>query len=415
MAAPPNEIPAPEPDAPALGPDRATDGDVATLGAVELVLREQAVARDRFLAMLSHELRNPLAALNNALAVLERRAGGRPELREPIETIGRQSRHMQRLLDDLLDVARATHGKIRLREETFDLRGVVRECSTKAQPVMARHRHAFAVETDETPLWIRGDRTRMVQVIDDLLTNAIKYTPDEGHIALRVAQEDGRARVTVVDDGAGLDAAMRERVFEMFVQADATLDRSQGGLGVGLTLVRYLVDLHGGEVSVHSDGPSRGAMFTVTLPLAEAPLELAAPGEPAAPTSEGDALKLVIVEDRLEIRETLAELLRDDGFTVVTADNGTEGLELVERERPAAALLDIGLPGVDGFELARRLRKNPATTAIRLVALTGYGTDEDKVKVKEAGFDAHIVKPFHIDDVLDALGRLGLPAPHRLP
>jgi two-component system CheB/CheR fusion protein len=389
--------------------------DISKLRAVELALREQVLSRDRFLAMLSHELRNPLAAVNNALSLLERRGVERTALREPMTMIARQSRHMQRLLDDLLDVARVTQGKIRLRDETFDLREVASELVEQVGPAVAEHRHALAVEQGDAPLWIRGDRARMLQVLDNLLTNAIKYTPDGGHVALRVARVGDRARVTVVDDGVGIDPATRRRIFEMFVQADATLDRSQGGLGVGLTLVRHLVGLHGGEIEVRSEGVGRGATFEVTLPLSEPPAAVAEPVAPPAEASEERSAKLVVVEDRLEIRETLAELLRDDGFVVITADNGTDGLQVVERERPGAALLDIGLPGVDGFELARRLRSNPATSGIRLVALTGYGTDEDKVKVKAAGFDAHIVKPFHIDEVLAALGRLGLSAPHRLP
>ena len=388
--------------------------DITKLREVEVALREQVQSRDRFLAMLSHELRNPLAAVNNALTLLERRAADRPELRDAMTNIGRQSRHMQRLLDDLLDVARVTQGKIRLREETFDLRDVARDVIEQIRPITSQHRHAFAVELDQAPVWIRGDRARVLQVMDNLLTNAIKYTPEGGHLALRVARERDHARVIVTDDGVGIDPATRSRIFEMFVQADATLDRSQGGLGVGLTLVHHIVGLHHGEIEVHSDGPGKGSTFVVTLPLEAAPAEVAASVEPAAEGGQGGAIKLVVVEDRLEIRETLAELLRDDGFEVVTADNGTDGLELVAHERPGAALLDIGLPGLDGFQLARRLRADPATAGIRLVALTGYGSDEDKLKVKDAGFDAHIIKPFHIDEVLATLGRLGVAPPVRL-
>lgn len=374
-------------------------------------------ARNLFLAVLSHELRNPLAAVCHAAALLERRGAAHPELREPVEVIVRQSQHMQRLLDDLLDAARVTHGKIRLREEALDLRAVAEEAVTQSRAALDHRRHALEVTFDDAPLWIKGDRSRMLQVLDDLLANAIKYTPDGGHVALRVERAGELARVTVTDDGVGIDPDVRPRIFEMFVQADASLHRSEGGMGLGLALVRHLVALHGGRVEVHSDGPERGATFVIELPLVPAPP--AAATTAAAPLAHApeasEPVTLVVVEDRAEIRETMAELLRDDGFVVLTADNGNDGLALVERERPHAALLDIGLPGLDGLEVARRLRGAPATAAIRLLALTGYGTDEDRAKIEQAGFDAHLVKPYHVDDVLAALERLGVVAPHRLP
>lgn len=383
--------------------------DITQLREARSSLREQIELRDQFLAMLSHELRNPLAAVNNALTLVRRRCSTIDEIEDPLSMIERQSRHMQRLLDDLLDVARVTQGKIRLRREVFDVVSLVRDIVQQVRPKTEIHGHHFDVAISDEPVWVSGDPARILQVVDNLLSNAIKYTPDGGRLGLSLGLEGERVRIAVRDDGMGIDEPTRARIFEMFVQADTTLDRSQGGLGVGLTLVHELVTLHGGTIEVDSAGPGAGSTFTVWLPRTEAPRTVAQAKQGAAEAKGAVAPgRLVLVEDRPEIRESLAELLRDEGFEIATAPDGKEGLETILRERPAGALLDIGLPGIDGYEVARRLRDRPETTNMVLVALTGYGTEEDAIRVKNAGFDAHIVKPFLIDDVLDRLRELGL-------
>ena len=383
--------------------------DITRLQRAEQALREQISLRDRFLAMLSHELRNPLAAINNTLSLLERRLI-RPDanITSLLTLIGRQSKHMQRLLDDLLDVSRVTQGKIHLRPALVQLSVLIRDVLDAHQHDIDRRHLHVDVSLDEHA-WINADAARIVQIFDNLLTNAIKYTPRDGHVWLRSEQDGEQVLVSVRDDGAGIDEQTRARIFELFVQADTTLDRSQGGLGVGLTLVHQLVELHGGSIEVHSEGPDHGSEFVVRLPRVPEPESLAvvAPSEPSRPSGTP---RLVIVEDRPEIRETLAELLVDSGYEVATAANGLAGFEAITERPPHAALLDIGLPGIDGFELARRLRANPSTAGLPLVAMTGYGRDDDRAEVIAAGFDIHLVKPVDIDDVLAALDRLGVRA-----
>lgn len=386
--------------------------DITQLREAEHALREQIVQRDRFLAMLSHELRNPLAAIHNALTLVDRRLPAPDDaLARPLALIERQTRHMQRLLDDLLDVSRVTQGKIQLRRETFDLREVVHDVVEQLGPALAEHRHALALTPGDAPLWLHADRARIVQVVENLLTNAIKYTQDGGHLALVLARRGASLELVVSDDGAGLEPSTMAHIFEMFVQADTTLDRSQGGLGVGLTLVHNLVELHGGTIEARSEGRKRGSTFIVRLPLVEAPTPASEPATLPTPATRGP-VKLAVVEDRPEIRETLAELLRDDGYVVLTAGTGLDGLALIERERPDVGLLDIGLPGIDGYELARRLRTEHIPR-IPLIAMTGYGRSEDRERVAAAGFDAHLIKPIDVSEVVVLLERLGYPPPAR--
>ncbi|MCB9714779.1 MAG: PAS domain-containing protein [Myxococcales bacterium] len=386
--------------------------DITELRRVELALREQVKLRDQFLAMLSHELRNPLAAINNSLTLIRRRGPLADAVATPLSIIERQSRHMQRLLDDLLDVSRVTQGKIRLRREVFDVVALARDLAQQTRPTVEKREQTLVVELSDEPVWVSGDPARVLQVIDNLLSNAIKYTAEGGHLTLRVSRDERRVKIVVQDDGAGLDEETRARIFEMFVQADTTLDRSNGGLGVGLTLVHELVALHGGEIEVESPGPGRGSTFTVWLPGVDEPA--VREGAPATGSKASGiklsplSAKLVLVEDRAELRDSLAELLKDEGYEVVTAADGNEGLDTIVRERPGGALLDIGLPGIDGYEVARRLRARADTANVVLVAMTGYGTEEDSVRVRDAGFDAHIVKPFLIEDVVQQLHELGL-------
>lgn len=385
--------------------------DVTRLEQVELALREQVEQRDRFLAMLSHELRNPLAAISNSLHLIERRLEHpAPAINDPLDIIFRQTAHMQRLLDDLLDVARLTQGKFQLRKITLDLGPLLAEVVETNRARLGEQQPSITLEQPGgEPLWMFGDATRVMQVFDNLVSNAIKYTPRGGHITLALSKDGVHAVVRVHDDGIGIDPSTQSHMFELFVQADISLARSQGGLGVGLTLVRNLVELHDGTIEVHSDGVGLGSEFVVRFPLVPAPAVLAVTTEP---TVEGPAETrkplLVVVEDRAEIRETLAELLIDYGFEVSTAADGVTGLELIHATLPDAALLDIGLPGIDGYELARRLRTEPSTANVPLVAMTGYGRSEDQAKTSEAGFDAHLVKPIDVVDVVATLAQLGI-------
>lgn len=388
--------------------------DITVLREAELALREQIGLRDRFLAMLSHELRNPLAAINNSLQLIGRRLEqDSVGVRRPVEVIDRQSRHMQRLLDDLLDVSRVTQGKIHLRKEAVDLCALMRDVVEQHMPqILERGLELERVLSEDAP-WIFGDSARIVQILDNLVSNAIKYTNEGGHVRVEVAGEanDG-AIVRVRDDGVGIDEQTRARIFEMFVQADSSLDRSQGGLGVGLTLVHQLVELHQGTIEVHSAGVDQGSEFVLRFPRVAHPEQVVASAD-AAGAEHARAEQpphIVIVEDRPEIRETLAELLIDSGYQVTTAPDGLRGLETIVELRPRAAVLDIGLPGIDGYELARRLRAEARTAKMPLVAMTGYGRDDDRTRVQDAGFDLHLVKPVDIDEVIAALARLGVEA-----
>jgi signal transduction histidine kinase/CheY-like chemotaxis protein len=385
--------------------------DVTRLEQVELTLREQVDQRDRFLAMLSHELRNPLAAISNALHLIGRRLE-HPErgVADPLDIIVRQSTHMQRLLDDLLDIARLTQGKFQLRKTPLELQALLAEViETNRTRLGAQQPSLVFAAQDSEPLWIFGDATRIVQIFDNLLSNATKYTPSGGHVTLELSRAGERAVVSVRDDGIGIDLATQSHMFDLFVQADVSLARSQGGLGVGLTLVRNLIDLHEGQIDVHSEGVGLGSEFVVRFPLVPCPVPVIADTELSAETPTGVRKpKLVVVEDRAEILETLAELLVDYGFVVSTASDGMRGFELILATLPDAALLDIGLPGLDGYELARRLRAQPSTSSVPLLAMTGYGRAEDQAKATEAGFNTHLVKPINIYDLIASLAQLGV-------
>jgi two-component system CheB/CheR fusion protein len=382
--------------------------DVTTLKEWERALEHQLAQRERFLAMLSHELRNPLAGVLNAMTLLRRRAGGTRGLDEPLSIAERQVTQMAHLLDDLLDVSRMTLGKIHLRRARLDMREVASEALETMRQTHEPGAVEVSLEKPGQPVWVEGDRTRLLQVVENLLSNAWKYTPAGGRIALRLSIEGGLARIEVEDSGQGIAADALPHIFDMFVQGDDTLDRARGGLGVGLTLVRQLVELHGGSVRAVSDGPTRGSLFVVELPLAEPAVNVESAPEPTR-ANRRTPRHLVLVEDQDDIREPLALLLEDDGFVVQTARNGMAGLELILAARPEVALLDLGLPDLDGFELGRRVRESFGPEGIRLVALTGYGSEEDRQKTTAAGFDAHIVKPVMPEDVVGVLQQLEAP------
>jgi signal transduction histidine kinase/CheY-like chemotaxis protein len=369
----------------------------------EEVLREQDRRRAEFLAVLSHELRNPLAPIRSSIYLLERTPPGSEHATHAREVLRRQTDHLARLVDDLLDTTRIARGKIVLKQTRIDLREVARRTTEDLRAVFTHAGVALRVEDGGGPVWISADPTRMAQVLGNLLQNAVKFTPAGGSVTVTVAAND-RAELRVRDDGVGMEPGAVARMFEPFAQAENTLERTKGGLGLGLPLVRGLVELHGGTVEAHSEGIGRGAEFVVSLPLAEAGPE-AVPERPAA--GEGKPREILVVEDNLDAGETLAEILALQGHRVHVARDGRSGLELARRHRPETVLCDIGLPDLDGYQVARELRRDPALRATRLVALTGYAQPEDLEAAREAGFDAHLAKPPEIDALLAALSSDG--------
>jgi signal transduction histidine kinase len=359
-------------------------------------------AKDEFLAMLGHELRNPLNAIAGATGVIAHRGATPEQCARACEIIQRQVSSLRQLVDDLLDVARVTSGKIVLNRRPLDLAGVVRSIVSVmgAAGRLGRHR----VETELEPAWISGDETRLEQVVANLLDNAAKYTPDGGLITVRVRADGGEAVLQVEDTGVGIAPELLPRVFDLFTQGERTLDRAQGGLGLGLALVRRLVELHGGLVEAHSDGAGQGTRLTARFPAVAPPQDDAPCGEKAR--SGKRALRILVVEDNPDGRETLSMMLRLAGHEVTEAESGPDGVETARAMHPDLAIVDIGLPGFDGYEVARRLRGEPGTAAIRLAALTGYGQEDDRRHAIAAGFDWFLVKPADpraLDEVLAEL------------
>jgi len=369
----------------------------------EEALREQDRRRAEFLAVLSHELRNPLAPIRNSLYLLERTPPGTDRATHAQEVLRRQTDHLARLVDDLLDTTRISRGKIILRRSRVDLREIVRKATEDLHSVFAHLGVALHVSDAPDPVWISADPTRMAQVLGNLLQNAVKFTPTGGSVTVTVAKGD-RAELRVRDDGVGMEPGTVARMFEPFAQAENTLERTKGGLGLGLPLVKGLVELHGGTVEARSDGIGRGAEFLVRLPLAEAGPEPVAE-RPAV--GEARSREILVIEDNLDAQETLAEILALQGHRVHLARDGRSGLELARKHRPEIVLCDIGLPDLDGYQVARDLRRDPGLRATRLIALSGYAQPEDLEQAREAGFDAHLAKPPEIDELLAALSSGG--------
>lgn len=352
-------------------------------------LEQMAREKDEFLAMLAHELRNPLGAVASANAVLSRIGGSDNAAARARAIIARQVEHLSGVIDDLLDISRLTVGKIVLTRRPGDLAAIVRRAleTFEANGATSRHRVTLAAES----AWVTGDETRLEQIFNNLLTNAFKFTPDGGRVEISVTREDdGAAVLRIRDSGVGISTDRLPRVFDLFFQGEATLSRSQGGLGIGLTLVKRLAELHGGSVSVASDGPGRGSVFTVRLP--------GIPPPPATPGSSSDArgdamLRVLLIEDNADSRGMLKAALEMSGHTVYDASDGPQGIEAADRWGPDVAVVDIGLPGMDGYEVGKRLRARPRGDRLLLVALTGYGQPADRQRSEEAGFDVHLVKP----------------------
>jgi signal transduction histidine kinase/CheY-like chemotaxis protein len=344
-------------------------------------------AKDEFLAMLSHELRNPLAAIGNATQALVDLEGQHAFAGRAVEIIKRQTRHLTRLVDDLLDVGRVTAGKVVLTRERVNLADAVERSLAACADAGRLQDHRTDVEL--APVWVNADPDRLSQVIDNLLTNAIKYTPARGLIRVQTLVDGDQAVLRVQDSGIGIASDLLPRVFDLFTQGQRSLDRAQGGLGIGLTLVRRLVELHGGRVAVASDGPTKGSTFIVRLPRAEPRRTDQSPPATIAPTPS--AKRILIIEDDADGREALRMQLLMAGHEVHEAKDGESGIEMSQRVRPDVVILDVGLPGLDGYEVARRLKRTRSCP--RLVAVTGYGQPEDHQRALTAGFDEHLTKP----------------------
>jgi signal transduction histidine kinase/CheY-like chemotaxis protein len=391
--------------------DEAVVAQLAHLAAIALdnarlyeELREGDRRKDEFLATLAHELRNPLAPIRNALRILrlaQRDGDAAEQARAMIE---RQVGQMVRLVDDLLDVSRISRGKLTLRRERVDLASVVEAALETSRPAIVAGGHALRVELPDEPLWLDGDATRLAQIFLNLLNNAARYTTAPGHIELRVARDGDAAVVSVRDTGIGIPAEMLPRVFDMFMQAnDRSAERDGGGLGIGLTLVKQLVELHHGTVEARSDGAGKGSEFVVRLPLAPPAADVPAPAPDAVPRpAENRGQRVLVVDDNRDAVESLAMLLEMMGHEVRTASDGVEALEVATEFVPDVVLLDLGLPRLSGYEVAQRLRLLDGCARTRLVALTGWGQEEDRRRSREAGFDHHLVKPVD-PDALDAL------------
>jgi signal transduction histidine kinase/CheY-like chemotaxis protein len=365
-------------------------------------LEEADRRKDEFLAVLSHELRNPLNPILNAVAVLRLAQADVTRVRWASDVIERQARHLARLLDDLMDVARITRNRIELRWQTVEVRTIVEMAAEATRASFEANGQSLELHVPEAPIYLRGDPARMAQVLGNLLNNATKYTDAGGQVALSVTQRDREVIIAVKDSGVGIAAEDLSRLFGMFTQLEGTGGRAGGGLGIGLALVRALVQMHGGRVEAHSEGPGRGSEFVVTLPAADPPEPRPADAEPRPDASRSPRLKILVADDVPDSVQSLGMGLELMGHEVRTAADGNQALALAAAFRPQVAILDIGMPGLNGYEVARKLRAEPWGRDVLLVALTGWGQQEDVKRSVDAGFDCHMTKPAD----LDALGRL---------
>jgi signal transduction histidine kinase/ActR/RegA family two-component response regulator len=367
---------------------------IAERAATNERLLRAARQKDDFLAMLAHELRNPLAPIRNAAESLKTFEANLPaRVRWAGELIERQSRHLASLLEDLLDVSRITTGKITLKKTNVDFRAMLENALQAARPAFEGRQHQLDSNLPDSPVHVYGDPTRLAQVFGNLLDNAAKYTPEGGHIQVQASLDGGRVVATVKDDGIGISAADLPEIFELFAQSNRSLDRAQGGLGIGLSVVRSLIEMHGGTVKAHSDGIGCGSTIRVELPALPASLSGAAVTPMPMESSFRRPLRILVVDDNVDAADSLAMLLEMRGHHVRTAADGPRALEECRSHPAEVVLLDIGLPGMDGYEVARRLKGTPEMASAVLIAITGYGQAEDVARSMDAGFDHHLVKP----------------------
>jgi signal transduction histidine kinase/CheY-like chemotaxis protein len=376
-----------------------SENDITERRRAEEELRESARQKDEFLAILAHELRNPLAPISNAVELLKLSDPAEPTVVEARDMIDRQVTHMVRLIDDLLDMSRITRGKMRLRRERVEIGGLLEQVAGTARPQLQRHGHELIVTLPPKPVYLDADPVRLAQVFSNLLHNACKYTPQGGHIHLSAEGEGENLVVGVSDNGIGIRAEDLPRLFELFAQVDAGSTTCSGGLGIGLALSRQLVEMHGGSIEARSEGPGKGSEFRVSLPLLEHSAADTRPSAGEAQTQPGTAQRILVVDDDPDIRRSLAMLLRHSGHEVESASDGAEAVELAGRSKPDVVLLDVGLPGLDGYAVCRRIREQPWGKRMHIIALTGWGQDEDRRKTREAGFDDHLVKPVEFKSI----------------
>lgn len=381
----------------------ALQGEIAERRRVEIALKDADRRKDEFLAILAHELRNPLAPIRNAVEIMARIVVDDPRINWSREVIDRQSMHLTRLVDDLLDISRITRGVIKLAKEPVTVGTVVDRAVEALQPLIAEYRHRLTIDCPDESLCIVGDVTRLTQVLGNLLNNAVKYTNPGGHIEIAVHRRGDWVEISVTDDGIGIPEESVSRLFHLFSRLQATEDRTAGGLGIGLALVRTLVEMHGGEVSVASAGPDHGSSFTVRMPLAQ-------PGVVAEPddSSQDEAgavapRRILIADDNQDALDTLALLLHVDGHEVFKAVDGSDAVQSAAKHRPDLIFLDIGMPVMDGYAAARNIRAEPWGSDIALIALSGWGQREDVARSHEAGFDRHLVKPVSADAIAKVL------------
>jgi two-component system, chemotaxis family, CheB/CheR fusion protein len=381
--------------------------DISERARSEQALREGERRKDEFLALLAHELRNPLAPIRYALATIRKTGLSLEQQRHAQDVIERQVAHMSRLLDDLLDVSRITRGKLELKKSRTELTALLGTAIEAARPILDAKRHTLSLDLPNQAVRLDADPVRLAQVFSNLLINAAKYTDSGGHIQLRAVADGSEIVVSVRDNGIGIAADMMPRLFTLFAQADSALERSESGLGVGLSLVRGLVTLHGGRVEAHSDGPNLGSEFTVRLPLGVPTPERSDSEAPADRSAGAVGLKVIIVDDNKDAADACAMLLELSGHHVQTAYTGRRALELAETFRPHALVLDIGLPDVNGYELAQRIRALPWGRHTVLIAVTGWGQEQDRHRAFEAGFDHHLTKPVEAEALEALLQSLG--------
>ena len=370
-------------------------------------LKEADARKDEFLATLAHELRNPLAPIRNGLQILRMAPEG-PRAEDVRGMMDRQLTHMVRLIDDLLDVSRVSRGRIDLRKVRMSLQDAVNSALETSRPLIEANEHRLSLDIPQEPLWVEGDLTRLAQVVSNLLNNAAKYTPAGGDIRLTLSKRKGYADIEVADNGLGIDADMLPRVFDLFAQADRHLDRSQGGLGIGLALVSKLVEMHGGSSTAKSEGQGKGSTFTVSLPLIDEQDEIAGVALQPEKAQSATPMKVLIVDDNVDSAQTSLWMLDLMGHKGTVAHEGVTALEIAHDLQPDVVLLDIGMPGMDGYEVCRQLRLMPEMKNKTVIAQTGWGQESDRQKAFAAGFDHHVTKPVSLDLLTQLLADIRL-------
>lgn len=372
----------------------------------EQALSQSMKRKDEYIAILAHELRNPLSAIHNAVMVMQMQSASEQQQTWAHELLQRQVKHLTCLMDDLLDVSRISNGRIQLHTEVVDLSQVVRHAADSLSPLLKKHRHELRLELPQEPLYVEGDTVRLTQVLGNLLTNAAKYMDDGGLVELILEKDDDNAaRIRVRDRGVGIPEDLLAKVFDLFVQAPSALNRAQGGLGIGLALVRALVDLHGGTAHVESAGPGQGAEFSVSLPLVDQQPAIEDVIMPSTSVSAA-TLRILIIDDNVDSATGLSLCLESLGYELRCAHTGKEGVMMAKAYQPDVILLDIGLPDIDGCEVARRLRAEKGLMDIRIIAMTGYSGEADRDRAEKAGFNHYLVKPVELAKLLELLETL---------